>query len=246
MQLRLGMTLFLMAVSIPVAADPSVLTIATSEYPPYEYRQGGNVVGTDTETVRTVVTAMGYKPVIEVLPWIRAEAKVRQGLADMIYSLTYSRHRAQYYHFTDPINTVHDVFFKHRDSDIAWQTLDDLAGLNIGISASYSYSPDLMDWLRQGKAQVTEISHEHPELTSLRMLAAKRIHLFVCEQSVCEYLLKTHGSAYPELQAVEPVPGHIGKQRGFRAAFSRKHPRGEALRDQFNQALKQYRKTDIE
>ncbi len=215
------------------------MQIVTSEYPPFEYSEDGRVVGTDTDLIRQVVEAMGYEPRIELLPWIRAEAKARRGDATLVYSLTYSDARAAFYHFTDPINQVQDVFFAHRDSAIDWQTLDNLNGLRVGISASYSYAPEFMEWIERHPASVTRVSHEQPELTSLKMLVHRRIDLFICEQSVCEYLLEKHIGQEPELSKVGAIAGIVGESRPFRAAFSRKNPEGEALRDAFNQALRE-------
>lgn len=225
--------------SLVFADDRPVMQIVTSEYPPFEYSEDVRVVGTDTDLIRQVVEAMGYEPRIELLPWIRAEAKARRGDATLIYSLTYSDARATFYHFTDPINQVQDVFFAHRDSAIDWQTLNDLDDLRVGISASYSYAPEFMAWIERHPASATRVSHEQPELTSLKMLVHRRIDLFICEQSVCEYLLEKHVDEEPELAKIGAIPGIIGESRPFRAAFSRQHPEGETLRNAFNQALRE-------
>lgn len=215
------------------------MQIVTSEYPPFEYSEDDRVVGTDTDLIRQVVKGMGYEPRIELLPWIRAEAKAMGGDATLVYSLTYSDARAVFYYFTDPINQVRDVFFAHRDSAIAWQTLDDLHDLRVGISASYSYAPEFMDWIERHTANITRVSHEQPELTSLKMLAHRRIDLFICEQSVCDHLLAKHVDDEPELARIGAIPGIVGESRPFRAAFSRQHPEGETLRDAFNRALRE-------
>lgn len=244
MLFRLSVFLLSVCLTAFTFADVHTLRVVTSEYPPYEYLEDGEVRGTDTDTVRQVLTAMGYLPEIRILPWARAEASTRAGTSDMIYSLTYSRERDRYYHFTDPISQARDVFFRLEGHDLDWQELNDLAGLRIGLSAAYSYAPEFMEWLAAGNARVTQISHESPELTGLRMIALGRIDLFICEESVCSHLIEEHLSAYPELSRVTAMPATVGSTRGFRAAFSRQHPRGEALRDEFNQALKDIRYGD--
>lgn len=238
----------LLSVLLPalILADTHVLKVVTSEYPPYEFLEGGEVKGTDTRTIRQVLYAMGYQPEIRILPWARAEASTRAGTSDMIYSLTYSRNRDRYYHFTAPISQARDVFFKLESRDLEWQELDDLAGFRIGLSAAYSYDPEFMEWLARGNARVTQISHESPELTGLRMVALGRIDLFICEESVCSHLIDKHLSQYPELSKVSAMARTVGATRGFRAAFSRQHPRGKALRDEFNQVLEDIRDADSE
>lgn len=240
-------SLFLAALCVltsPAPGDVPVLNVVTSEYPPYEYLSDGEVVGEDTRIIRQVLSAMGYQANIRLLPWARAEALVKSGKADMLYSLTFSAARDQHYHFTDPISTAQDVFFKRQDRNLEWQTLDDLQGLNFGLSAAYSYAPEFMAWLFDGNARITRITHEHPELTGLRMVGLGRIDLFICEKLVCEYLLNQNSPDFQELSNVEQMPGKVGPQRSFRAGFSRKLSNGSELRDHFNAALIDIRNAD--
>ncbi|WP_166263409.1 substrate-binding periplasmic protein [Marinobacter caseinilyticus] len=223
------------------ASEPSVLRIVTSEYPPFEYSEKGRITGKDTDTVRDVVIAMGFEPDIQLLPWIRAENQAQRGEADLIYSLTYSDQRNLHYYFTDPISEVRDVFFVHKDAGIQWQHLDDLVDLKIGVSASYSYAPVFMEWLELSGVRVTRVSHEQPELTSLKMLAYRRIDAFICERSVCDHLISQHSGLLPELTNLQALPKSVGEARPFRAAFSRLAPNAEALRDAFNQTLMELR-----
>lgn len=231
---------------LPLTAlgENPVIDVVTSHYPPYEYLSDGEVVGTDTRIIRRVLAQMGYDANIRMLPWARAEKLARSGEVDMLYSLTFSDDRQRFYFFTDPISSAQDVLFKRRNRDLQWQTLDDLAGLNFGLSAAYSYQPEFMDWLFDGHARITRIAHEQPELTGLRLVALGRIDLFICELSVCDYLLTQKTSEFSELAQVERMPGDIGPARSFRAAFSRAVPDGRELRNQFNRALTQLNAAD--
>lgn len=238
--------MFLVIMMLPPLAasgDDSVMNVVTSEYPPYGYVSDGEVVGKDTQLIRQILSEMGYQARIRALPWARAERLVRTGEADMLYSLTFSEARARHYYFTDPISSARDVFFKHKNRNLQWQTLDDLTGLNFGLSAAYSYAPEFMDWLFNGNARITRITHEKPELTGLRMLALDRVDLFICEQSVCEYILELETPAYPELANIDQIPGTVGSTRDFHAAFSRKLPNGRELQSQFNKTLADIRST---
>lgn len=231
---------------LPLSAlgDKPVLHVVTSEYPPYEYLSDGEVVGTDTRLIRKVISEMGYKADIRILPWARAENLVRAGRADMLYSLVFSEDRAKHYHYTDPISSARDVFFKRKSQNLEWKTFSDLTGLNFGLSSAYSYTPEFMDWLFDGNARITKIAHEQPELTGLRLVALERVDLFICEQSVCEHILNQKTREYPELAKVDQMPGEVGPRRDFHAAFSRKVPNGEELRDRFNDALASIRNSE--
>ncbi|MEX2476318.1 substrate-binding periplasmic protein [Marinobacter sp.] len=227
-------------------ADAPVLKIATSEYPPFEYLENGELKGKDADMVRRTVERMGYIPDFVVLPWARAESLARRGEIDMLFSLTHSPHRERFYHFTDPLSRARDTFFARSDANIEWSSLNDLEGLRIGIAASYSYAPEFMAWLDTADIRIVELSQESPELVGLRLLALNRIDLYICEHSVCNYLLDRHQERYPDLASLQPLPGTVGEERPFRAAFSRHTPDGRELRDRFNDALADLRNKNSE
>lgn len=226
--------------AMPVFSDTAtVLEVVTTQYPPFEYVENGNLRGQDVQTVRTVVQRMGFVPRFRVLPWARAELMVRNGDADLLFSLTMSPQRERYYLFTDPISTARDVFYARKGADLSWSSFDDLANLRLGLSASYSYDPEFMAWLDQDLAEVMTISQEQPDLAGLRMVALDRVDLFICEETACNYLLRKYRGQYPELNRVTAIPGTVGDARHFRAAFSRQRPDAEQLRSNFNQVLDQ-------
>lgn len=216
-----------------------VLKAVTTEYPPFEYVENGVLRGTDVDTVRTVIRQMDYRPEFLALPWARAELMVRNGSADLLFSLTASPQRERFYLFTAPISKARDVFYARKGSGITWSRFDDLAHLRIGVSGSYSYAPEFMDWLRQDNAPLMTINQEQPDLSGLRLVALGRIDLFICEQTACDHLIKKYQERYPKLTGVAAIPGTVGNERFFRAAFSRQRSDAELLRTEFNRVLKQ-------
>lgn len=216
-----------------------VLKAVTTDYPPFEYVEDGVLRGDDVDTVRTVLEMMGYAPRFQVLPWARAELMVRHGTADLLFSLTRSAEREQHYLFTAPISSARDVFYARKDAGLSWSTFSDLAGLRIGVSASYSYAPEFMTWLDQGNAHVVSMNQQQPDLAGLRMVAMGRVDLFICEQRACDYLIEKHRQQYPELNRIAALPGIVGEERFFRAAFSRQRPDAPMLQAEFDRQLKQ-------
>ncbi|MBW4934612.1 substrate-binding periplasmic protein [Marinobacter sp. F4206] len=240
MLIRRVISMLILWAAMPVQSEPApVLEVVTTEYPPFEYLENGTLRGQDVATVRAVVERMGYAPRFRILPWARAELMVRNGTADLLFSLTASPQRERYYLFTDPISTARDVFYARKDTDLSWSEFDDLANLRLGISASYSYDPAFMDWLAQDQAEVRTMRQEQPDLAGLRMVALDRMDLFICEQTACNYLIRTYQKQYPELSEVTAIPGTVGEERHFRAAFSRQRPDAEQLRSDFNRVLNQ-------
>ena len=238
MLIRRITSILLMSAALPVLSETApVLKVVTTEYPPFEYVEDGVLQGDDVDTVRTVLRAMGYEPKFQVLPWTRAEMMVRRGNADLLFSLTSSLERERHYLFTAPISSARDVLYGRKDAGLSWTSYEDLTDLSVGVTAGYSYAPEFMTWLRQGQSQVVSMNQENPDLAGLRMVAMGRVDVFICEEKACNHLIDANKGRYPELSRVTALPGVVGDERFFRAAFSRQRPDARALRDQFNQEL---------
>lgn len=238
MLIRHIISIILISAALPVLSETApVLKVVTTEYPPFEYVEDGVLQGYDVDTIRTVLRAMGYEPEFQVLPWARAEMMVRRGNADLLFSLTSSPERERYYLFTAPISSARDVLYARKDAGLSWTSYNDLADLSVGVTAGYSYAPEFMAWLGQGPSQVVTMNQEKPDLAGLRMVAMGRVDVFICEERACNHLIEANKGRYPELSRVTALPGVVGDERLFRAAFSRHHPDARALRSEFNQAL---------
>lgn len=238
MLIRRVISIFLISAALPVLSETApVLKVVTTEYPPFEYVEDDVLKGYDVDTVRAVLEAMGYEPEFQVLPWTRAEMMVRRGNADLLFSLTSSPERERYYLFTAPISSARDVLYARKDAGLSWTSYNDLTHLSVGVTAGYSYAPEFMAWLEQGPAQVVTMNQENPDLAGLRMVAVGRVDVFICEEKACNHLINANKGRYPELSRVTNLPGVVGDERLFRAAFSRQHPNARALRSEFNQAL---------
>ncbi len=231
-------SILLMSAALPVLSETApVLKVVTTEYPPFEYVEDGVFRGQDVDTVRTVLRAMGFEPDFQVLPWARAEMMVRRGNADLLFSLTRSPERERHYLFTAPISSARDVLYARKDAGLSWTSYKDLTDLSVGVTGGYSYAPEFMAWLRQGQSQVVTMSQENPDLAGLRMVAMGRVDVFICEKKACNHLINANKGRYPELSRVAALPGVVGDERLFRAAFSRQHPDARTLRNEFNQVL---------
>lgn len=231
-------SILLLSAALPVLSETApVLKVVTTEYPPFEYVEDGVLQGQDVDTVRTVLRAMGFEPDFQVLPWARAEMMVRRGNADLLFSLTRSPERERHYLFTAPISSARDVLYARKDAGLSGTSYKDLTDLSVGVTGGYNYAPEFMAWLGQGQSQVVTMNQENPDLAGLRMVAMGRVDVFICEEKACNHLIEANKGRYPELSRVAALPGVVGDERFFRAAFSRQHPDARALRNEFNQVL---------
>ena len=113
--------------------EPGVLTMGTNAtFPPYEYKDGDAVVGTDAEIAQALADKLGLKVKIVDMDFDSLIASVQSGKIDMsLAGMTVTEERKQNVDFTDSYATGVQVIIVKEDSDIA--SADDLEGKLIGV-----------------------------------------------------------------------------------------------------------------
>lgn len=117
-----------------------VLTMATNaEFPPYEYYEGGDVVGIDAEIAQAIAAKLGLELVIDDMDFTAIIAAVTSGKADMgMAGMTVFEERLQSVDFSSSYATGVQVVIVAEDSEIT--SVDDLtadgANYNIGVQES--------------------------------------------------------------------------------------------------------------
>lgn len=109
------------------------LVMATNaEFPPYEFHEGGEIVGIDVEIARAIATEMGMDFEIEDIAFDSIIPEVTSGKADFgAAGMTVTEDRKQSVDFSDPYATATQVVIVKEGSEIA--SVDDLAGKTIGV-----------------------------------------------------------------------------------------------------------------
>jgi len=238
--LILAPVLALIAASPSPPSHPKKILVGTAPFPPFRIVNGTSVTGVDAEIVSLAFKEMGYEMELDAKPWNRTYQEGVKGKLPVIFSFTKTPEREKDFVFSDPINTVKDVFFKRKEDKIDWYTLADLKPYTVGLSAGYSYAPQFMDAVRGQVFTVDPVSGTMPETMQLSKLAKKRIDLFICEASVCSYLIDQGGD---ELKGLDYINRVIGDVRTFHVGFSKAAPEAVELVPRFNAALKSLRRS---
>lgn len=226
----------LSALWAPVAQSHESLPIGVSFFPPFKYMEDGIHVGSDTEIVVGVIANMGYEPAISVHPWKRIQAEGRAGKYALIYTFTKNPEREKYFYFSNPISAIRDVFFKRKDRNIQWDTLEDLAPLIVSASDGYNYHESFNRAAKSQLFNMNWVLGDHPELTHLKLLQAERVDLAICEVSVCQFLIRRN----PKFNQIDFINKSIGPVRTFHVGFSKAWPGAEQLAETFNRTLKAF------
>lgn len=131
------------------AAGAKELHMATNAaFEPYEYVEGGEVVGIDAEIAKAICDKLGYKLVIDDMDFDAIITAVTSGKADFgMAGMTVTEERKQSVDFTDPYtNAVQVIIVNEKDSPVA--SADDLEGKTVGVQLGTTgdiYVSDIKD-----------------------------------------------------------------------------------------------------
>ncbi|ATL98126.1 transporter substrate-binding domain-containing protein [Aeromonas sp. MR19] len=219
------------------AAEQPTLTLLTELWPPYVMRlDDGSLGGADLELARTVLTRMGYRTTVKVLPWKRVlqEARLQQG--DGIVDAFFEERRLEWLHYPDePLSQSGEVIFFPLDKPVDYQSLASLKGLRVGTQTDYAYGEAFLTAAGFTRVPMTGESNM---IKQLHLMMAGRLDAVVMNQMVGRYLVRGQG--------LQDQIGHSDKtvtdsNRNF-LAFTHK-PGHEKLAYQFSLALKAFKQT---
>ncbi|WP_338668125.1 substrate-binding periplasmic protein [Pseudodesulfovibrio methanolicus] len=200
---------FCLAVGNADARGP-VFEVAAYLLPPMSrLDKAGKLNGETVEAMGRVLSDMGYTPKFRVLPFRRCLEAMRDGTVSMMLPCVVSIERQAFMRFSDPVAHMHTVLWKlGPDQAGCWQTLDDLAGLRIGVIEGYYYGPKWQEALAAGTFRVEESIGREPNRANFRMLLEGRLDRVLCDRRLGLYLKEQGAPLFDEVTA---CPGEIGE-----------------------------------
>ena len=111
------LAVFLMTVP-GIAGGPDKLLITTQGWEPYTKEVNGVQSGTAVEALACVLKKMGQPYSIAFIPWIRAQAEVREGRAHAFFPAGRNNERDEYARLSDGIVSVKWVWYLPKDSNL--------------------------------------------------------------------------------------------------------------------------------
>ncbi len=129
--------------------NKGVLVMATNaEFPPYEFHDGGEIVGIDVEIAAAIAAEMGMDFEVEDIAFDSIIPEVQSGKADFgAAGMTVTEDRKQSVDFSDSYATATQVIIiKEDNADIV--SPDDLPGKTIGVqlgTTGDTYASDIAD-----------------------------------------------------------------------------------------------------
>lgn len=114
------------------SAGGTLVMATNAEFPPYEYYEGGEIIGIDADIARAIAEDMGMELRIDDMKFDSIVAAVQSGKADFgAAGMTVTEDRLVSVNFSDTYAEAKQVIIVKEDSDIAGA--DDLAGKKVGV-----------------------------------------------------------------------------------------------------------------
>lgn len=171
-----------------VAAEKT-FTITTERFVPFIGEEFKNY-GWTMEVARAALEPQGYKVTLVLLPWARALKKAQTGEYDGLYLSYYVKEREPWFVFSKPIGETRTGFYKLKERNISYTTLQDLKPYTIGVTRGAAVSPDFDNADYLAKEFITS------DEQILKMLLKGRIDLFAGSEQVGQYII--HAKLPPE------------------------------------------------
>lgn len=209
----------------------TVIRLATLEWPPFS-GESLPYGGSTTRKVREAFEAMGYRVVIDYLPWARALKAVREPTDYMgVFPAYASEIRSKALILSPPLGRS-PLGFVEIDTTRNWNRLEDLSSYIIGTVESYA-NTDLFDDMTERKA--LQIDPCGDDVSNLHKLVVGRIDMAVIDKNVMLYFLNNDPALKPHKARFHFNPRILEEKELF-VGFRRDED-GERLNRVFTEGL---------
>ncbi|THV15668.1 substrate-binding periplasmic protein [Rhizobium rhizophilum] len=174
------LSLILSLAAAPVAAA-DVVHFTTEDYPPYNYRVGGEIRGAGYDQVLLMMKEINVPYTIEMMPWARAIALAESEPLHCVFTTAHIPERDKLFKWVEPIAVGRNFMVSHKNSEIKVGTIEEAKAYIVGTQRN-DYTQTLLE--NEGFPKIdlaTDLK------LTLKKLVTKRIDLMpISEQHYIE------------------------------------------------------------
>lgn len=183
---------------------------------PFAYSKNGEIKGYDCDIFREAMKRAGIAVTLELLPFKRAWAYVKEGEVDGIFMLYFTEARREYVRYCDvPVHVGTFHLFVKTGHEFPFQTIRDLYGKRVGNLLGFSVTPEFHQAVMEKKIFLEEASSLE---MNLKKLLAGRMDCFISSVRLLRPLFKDSAME----NTIVPLPTPILPERKVMMAVSRK------------------------
>ncbi|WP_199911553.1 substrate-binding periplasmic protein [Dongshaea marina] len=231
MMSRSSILIFTLLLTINIGHSKT-LELVTLQYPPYEFREDGEVKGLAVELVTEAFKRMNQPIRITLLPWARALQEVKLGRADGIFTAYKTPERELFAEYSLEVLIPQTVsLFVRADSRISFNgDLYALKNHSFGVVRSISYGALFDAFIKSPDIPLLDISNSGEQ--NMKKLLRGRFDILVSNKYGAWYILRKmnkQDQVKELIPQIQSVPSYI--------AFSRKNNLSR-IRERFDNALR--------
>jgi len=206
--------------------DRDTYNLVSDTYPPYEYIEDGRIIGMDVEILEVMAKNAAITISVKFVPWKRAMAMAKNGIADGIFSMAHSKKREEIVYFPPvPLSFGKQRIFANNNFKGDIVKIDDLENRKVGAVNGNRYGNEFDDYT----GHILEYSHG-PEML-FRKLAANR-HLFSIENE----FVAAHTIKKLKLKGIRPL-SYISDEPAYYIGVSKSARRAQHFLEIVNKTL---------
>jgi len=193
----ISMVLIITMVSIAVVLSGCIeekgnkIIVGTSaDFPPFEYKEGDEIVGFDVEMITTILTGQGYTVEVQDIAFDSLIAALQTNKIDVIVAgMSITNERLQEISFSNPYYEADQSVLIKSDSGITINNESDLENLTVGVQTGTTGD----DWVFEtlvNTSKTPEDKYKQYETYDLAVLDLKagRIQIIVLDKPVAQAL----------------------------------------------------------
>jgi len=215
-----------------------IIRIATGEYPPYYSRDYENF-GPTPAIVTRAFALVNIKVEFGFFPWNRSRELAKSNVWDATCCWFKTPGWEEYFYYSDSVRSREKIFFHLKSYRFDWHSYEDLQGLKIGTTISYSYGKDFDAANKAGKLTTEQALSNK---MNLKKLLAGRIDIFPMDRLMGAQLLAEYFT--PEERDLITRHPKTLFSGSVRLLISKKNPKGQYFLDKFNLGLKKLKESN--
>lgn len=216
-----------------VSAHAADLRFTTQDFPPFSYEKDGAVSGPAAEIISEACRSMGVTCEFSLLPWGRAQDKVKTGQANGMFVIGRNPEREGWLYFSLPVFRTEYGFFVRDDNPLQYKAITDVKGYTVGVFGPSNTSKTLED-IKGKLSGALDIDMTPDDVSALKKVSVDRINAVFSNRDVGHAKLRENGITNVRYAgAQETLEYYIG--------FSKAHTDAKVV-ERFNAALREMAK----
>ncbi len=199
------------SISLLANADDKIIFMG-SEYPPYEYKEAGEVKGFSIDLLKAMQSLIKREDPVKILPWPRAYDAALNKENHVVFSTMRTPQRENLFKWVGPIYSHSTFLYRLKTrNELSINTLEDAKNHTIGTIKGFA-SENLL--IAKGFVVGENLQRSRIELNAKKLLK-ERIDFIITKDIVLKYILKD--TIYSNIKAIfhKELPLYLNQRAYF-------------------------------